>query len=66
MCYGRSTQTLSLDICKYFWDKDILVKFEGNVKYENLVIPEEEDSIPDDLCRSVCSKSESKASPLTR
>ena len=43
---------------------DILVIFEGDVKYVKVDIPDVEDSIPDDLCRSVCSKKESKASPL--
>ena len=45
---------------------DILVKFEGDVKYAKLYIPEVQDNIPDDLRRSVCSKSESNASPLIR
>ena len=39
-------------------------KFEGHVTYANLFIPELHDNIPDDLCRSVCSKSESKASSM--
>ena len=45
---------------------DILVKFGGHVKYAKLAILEVEDNIPDDLRRSVCSKSGSKASPLIR
>ena len=45
---------------------DILVKFERDVKYAKLYIPEVEDNIPDDIRRSVCSKSESKASALIR
>ena len=43
---------------------DVLVKFEGDVKYAKLYIPEVQENIPDDLRWSVCSKSESKASPL--
>ena len=44
---------------------DILVRFEG-VKYAILVISKVEDNIPNDLRRSVYSKSESKASSLIR
>ena len=40
---------------------DILVTFEGDVKYAKLDIPEMQDNIPDDLRMNVCSKSESKA-----
>ena len=41
---------------------DILVKFEGDVKYAKLDIPEVQDNIPDNLHRSVYSKSESNQS----
>ena len=35
---------------------DILVTFEGDVKYAKLDIPEMQNNIPDDLRRNVCSK----------
>ena len=40
---------------------DILITFEEDVTYAELYIPAVQDSISDDLRRSVCSKSESKA-----
>ena len=44
---------------------DILIKFQGDVKYaKKLDKPQVEGNIPDDLRRNVCSKSESKGSPL--
>ena len=39
-----------------------LVKFDGNVSYAKLAIPEVEYNIPDGLRRNICSKS----SPLIR
>ena len=43
-----------------------LSKFGRDVAYAKLDIPEVQDNIPDDLRRSVCSKSEPKASPSIR
>ena len=45
---------------------DILVKFEGDVKYAKQYLPEVQGNIPDYLRSSVCSKSESTANSLIR
>ena len=45
---------------------DISVQFEGDITYAKLDIPEVRNNIPDDLRRSVCSKSKSKATPFDK
>ena len=45
---------------------DILVQFEGDVKYATLYIPEVQDNIPDDLRRSLCSKISVKIKSIDR
>ena len=66
-CFNISDRPMAMRVLPHLYIllspgiMDILSKFDGDETYAKLDIPEVQDNIPNDLRRSACSKSKSKA-----